>query len=93
MWQLYHNYIEPIVQLNKDLFDALDDYCHGIICFFPNSFLLPLPGLKMFIRLAKNKVALDTARSLGVIIAWIAETKLSQHCCTAWEEDEKNSQT
>ena len=60
---------------------------------FPNSFLLSLPGLKMFIRLAKNKVALNTARSLGVIIAWIAETKLSQHCCTAWEEDENNSQT
>ena len=71
--------------LNKDIFDALDDYCHGnYASLFPNSFFgCPLPGLKMFIRLAKNKVALNTARSLGVIIAWIAETKLSQHCCTA----------
>ena len=83
MWQLCHNYIEPIVQLNKNLFDALDDYCHGNHASrFPNSFLLPLPGLKMFIGLAKNKVAFDTAGSLRVIIAWIAETKLSQHGCT-----------
>ena len=72
------------MQLIKDLFDALDVYCCGNYArLFPNNFLLPLPGLKMFIRLAKNKVALNTARSLGVIIAWIAETKLSQYCCTA----------
>ena len=94
MWQLCHNYIEPIVQLNKNLFDALDVYCCGnYASLFPNSFSVSLPGLKMFIRLAKNEVTLDTARSLGVIIAWIAETKLSQHCCTTWEEDENSSQT
>ena len=94
MWQLCHNYIEPIVQLNKNLFDALDVYCCGnYASLFPNSFSVSLPGLKMFIRLAKNKVTLNTAGSLRVIIAWIAETKLSQHCCTTWEEDENSSQT